>query len=202
MNIPSHCPFILRRELITPCLSQSVGSPARAPTGSHLAEVRTFTHPWETPLSAQAEPRRQACRWVTEPEAGTRPCFASKAHEAEPLPVTPGSLPPQQPLWSPATGGHSTGTAQWSSRVLRPADLRGRPGWPQPTGGHGASLQVSPLSLSWQVSLGLSLPSGSGWGKGPCHWTGHEGRPPHPLQLAGPTLTSRTNEPSGASGGH
>ena len=62
--------------------------------------------------------------------------------------------------------------------------------------------EVCPLGLSWQVLLGLSLPRGSGWGKGPLgHWTG-PWADPHPLQLAGPAVTRRAMpepmEPSGS----
>ena len=123
-------------------------------------------------------------------------CPAPYSHQI----YTPGSLPAAGSL--KPHGGHSMGTAlkgrQGSSG---PQSLEVVQAGPSPEEGRMAPpCEVSPLRLSWQVSLGLSLLSRSGWGKGPLsHWTRHEGRPPHPLQLAGPALTSRAlPEPGGA----
>lgn len=154
-------------ELITPLpfpisRESSTGSHRFPSSGQDVPPIR-----WETPLSAQAEPRRQACRWVTEPEAGTRPCFAPRHTRPSPFPVTPGSLPAAGSL--EPHGGHSTGTAlngpQGSSGPQTSEVVQAGP---SPQEGHAVlPCEASPLGLSWQVSLGLSLPSGSGWGKGP-----------------------------------
>ena len=172
--------------------------------GSHRFPSRGQEGPptwWETPLSAQAEPPRQVCRWVTRSHRLAHSSASLQGTRGRaPFPVTPGSLPAAGSL--KPHGGHSMGTAlkgrQGSSG---PQSLEVVQAGPSPEEGRMAPpCEVSPLRLSWQVSLGLSLPSGSGWGKGPLsHWTRHEGRPPHPLQLAGPALTSRAlPEPGGA----
>ena len=118
------------------------------------------------------------------------------------FPVTSGSLPPAgslQPHGATPLGTALNGPPGSSG----PQSLRGRPGWPPPEEGPMVPpCEVRPLGLSWRVLLGLSLPRGSGWGKGPLgHWTG-PWADPHPLQLAGPAVTRRAMpepmEPSGS----
>ena len=76
-----------------------------------------------------------------EPEAGTRPCFPPRHTRPSPFPSHT-RVSARSRLFGATRGPLHGDSAEWPSRVLRPADLRGRPGWPQPTGGaRGASLR-------------------------------------------------------------
>ena len=155
-------------ELITPLpfpisRESSMGSHRFPSRGQDIPPIQ-----WETPLSAQAESPRQVCRWVTwSQRLAHGPASLQGTRGRAPFPVTPGSLPAAGSL--EPHGGHSTGTAlngpQGSSGPQTSEVVQAGP---SPQEGHAVPpCEVSPLGLSWQVSLGLSLPSGSGWGKGP-----------------------------------
>ena len=152
-------------ELITPLpfpisRESSMGSHRFPSRGQDIPPIQ-----WETPLSAQAESPRQVCRWVTwSQRLAHGPASLQGTRGRAPFPVTPGSLPAAGSL--EPHGGHSTGTAlngpQGSSGPQTSEVVQAGP---SPQEGHAVPpCEVSPLGLSWQVSLGLSLPSGPGWG--------------------------------------
>ena len=155
-----------------------------------------------TSLSPSRIPQTSLQVGDLEPEAGTRPCFPPRHMRPSPFPSHT-RVSARSRLFGATRGPLHGDSAEWPSRVLRPADLRGRPGWPQPTGGaRGASLRgqspgpvlagVPRLVTAQRVRVGKgALVTGPGM----------RADPPPPA-TSRPTLTSMAvPEPSGALGG-
>ena len=109
-------------ELITPLRlpisRESIRGSHRFPSGDQEGPpIR-----WETPLPAQAEAPRQVCMWAAQSQkAGTRPRFPPRPTRHSPFPSHTRASAPSR-LFA-ATRGHSTGdSAEWPSRILRPAE--------------------------------------------------------------------------------
>ena len=132
-------------ELITPLPLPISRESSRGSHGFPSGDQEGPPIRWETPLPAQAEAPRQVCRWVPQSQkAGTRPCFP-------PRPTRPSPFPSHIRVSAPsrlfaAARGHSPGdSAEWPSRILRPAEPPRSSGLAPPRGGaHGASLRGPP----------------------------------------------------------
>ena len=153
-----------------------------------------------TSLSPGRTPQTSLQVGDSEPQAGTQLCFPPRHKRPSPFPSHT-RVSARSRLFEATRGPLHGDSAEGPSRVLRPAEPRGRPGWPQPGGGaHGASLRgQSPPP----VLAGVTRPVTAQQvrvGKGALESLDQaRGQTPHPLQLAGPALTSRAlPEPGGA----